>query len=711
MPSRSDPTLGYATDIGRGSKHNQDKLGFYLPDDPRLADIAGSIYVVADGMGPGPSGSLLADKAIRTIVRAYYGAVIEHGRADALAVAMSAADRALRSDVETIESEAEAGVAAVAAVIRDGELIIGQVGEARAYLARDGRAYRLTDDGVEGAHLGRGAPARPIVSDVIPLGPGDRLLLCSDGLYQLVSDEQIVKVIDENTPPEAAGKLIELANSRGGWDNITALVVSPFEVEDRPVPVAPESIPSDIAWGKVAMYGGAIVALAAIMIFRPWRFVEDVRLAALDRAQPTATSALTLPPPTVVPTNTVRPSETPPPTDSFVRIPDVVGETLANAEQAIVASGLVFDEVRLYSSDVAPGYIISQQPEAGTTADPGQSVEVATSLGPAPPTRVFPTAVPPTPTVAASIAPTDTATPPPPPDEGGGGGGGGGGSRRPPPPTEAPPEPTNKPDPPTPKPAPPPVVPLERGVTNSSGMMFASLSRANLDYRISRAGRGAREIDGSTWLRRAQDPTVTSTVTITGTPTITPTDTATPTNTPTPTDTPTPTNTPTDTPTPTNTPTPTPTPTKPAYLPLVVLEKWMLCDPPWFIDDLTEPNDSRGSIRVKPRLCPGLWYRGRLKREDLRTDTVDLFIINPRMSSGIDVELEVPEASAGDYDIFVYGWLDDDPLPGGMSREPAGVDELIELPGLPAGLYWVQIWAQGDEIEEPYRLRWQYRTR
>ena len=149
MAAQHDATLGYATDAGRGSKVNQDKLGFYLPDDARLADLAGQIYVVVDGMGSRDRGAALADLTIRVVVRAYYAAVIEHGRADALAVAIGAADRALRNELAERPDDADAGCALAAAVLRGDELLVGHVGDPRAYLIRDGRPYRLTDDVAE----------------------------------------------------------------------------------------------------------------------------------------------------------------------------------------------------------------------------------------------------------------------------------------------------------------------------------------------------------------------------------------------------------------------------------------------------------------------------------------------------------------------------------------------------------------------------------
>lgn len=706
MSSPTEATFGFATDVGRGSTLNQDKLGYYVPDDPRLADIAGSIYVVADGMGSKERGATLADQAIRVMVRAYYAAVLEHGRTDALAVALSAADGALRQELTERPDEADAGVALVAGVIRGDELVVGHVGDCRAYLVREGLAYRLTDDASDGVHLGRGETPRPAVSDGIPLGPGDRVVLCSDGVYQLVPDEQLAAAVADHPPQDAADKLIALANARGGWDNITAVIVAPFGASARPVPVAPASTSSEVAWDKVALFSGVIMVLAALWIFKPWQDVRGLDFGSLlTAAQPTAT----LPPsptarPTLVPT-LPPPSPTVPPTAERPRIPDVVGESLANARQALFASGIEIDEVRLYSDTVAPGFIMSQDPEGGIEIDPGGTVQIAVSLGPPPPTRAVPTRVPATIEPTVAVTPTLEATPLPPPaatDEPRGGGGG----NRPAPPTAVPPPaPTDKPNPPTPKPEPPPIDPL--GVRDAARSL-PNGARARAGGGPARAA-WRRGLDAH---RLGQAATATATITatssVTATETSTPTLTPTSTNTPTPTATATSTHTPTPTATSTNTPTPTPTPTKPAYLPSLMVDYWALCTERWSIDDVTEPNDQRGSVRIKPVLCPRMSYEGRLYRGGVAPDLQDVFLINPRQNSGIVVSLNVPPASTGDYDVFVYPWLGTDPVAGGEGRQGPGRDELITLPSLPAGLYWVQIWGNGREIRELYSVQWDY---
>jgi serine/threonine protein phosphatase PrpC len=613
--------LGYATDIGRGSEFNQDKLGFYRPDDPRLMSLAGGIYVVADGMGTRERGAALADQAIRALVRAYYSAVRDHGRAEALAIAISAADRNLRQSLTENPDPGDAGVTLAAAVVSGEELVVGHIGDCRAYLVRDSRAYRLADEAGTAAYLGRGAAPEPVVSDRITIGPGDRLLLCTDGLYQLVTDEQIGPIVAGNGAQDAAEKLIAQANARGGWDNITAVVVAPFAtatVAPKPVPAPVIPTANDIPWRTVAMVTAPILAVAALVLLVPWGGLLDGIQSNL-RAQAAATPVIVV---TAIPLVTEEPTATPTEAEptatvpTMVQLKDLTADTLDNALLWAAANGVVLDEIRQYSNTVQPNFIISQSPPRGTALNPGDKVQVAISLGPAPaatrtPTRrailrpTF-TAVPPTPVLGLpTVEATWTLTPEPvgtdddnrprPPQP-----------SQPPPPqaTDKPEPPTPKPEPPTPKPEPseegfaPPHSGRVRGLAaplHANPVPHAAPAPTLWD-RVHRALLGLaqlwRQAFGGTPAgkavpaaapfpvsARAAQETATADVTGTADVTSTPTETATPTieltvtgtitatgtitgtATITPTETLTPTATPTDTSTPTPTDTPTPTPT------------------------------------------------------------------------------------------------------------------------------------------------------
>jgi hypothetical protein len=208
--------------------------------------------------------------------------------------------------------------------------------------------------------------------------------------------------------------------------------------------------------------------------------------------------------------------------------------------------------------------------------------------------------------------------------------------------------------------------------------------------------------------------TPTSTVSATGTVTITATFTPSPTATNTPTNTPTPTNTATSTSTstPTNTATPTYTPTpKPAYLPGIYRDEWLLCSEPWSGIDDPEPNDDPRALPAGLDLCSGEEYVGRLWRPDGPPDQQDWFHFTLRGSGALRVVLKVPRTGAVDYDLWVYPdkWgRPDEENPVGIGDSEPGRDEIIERGRLPAGKYWLRVWALGRESPDPYVLTWQH---
>lgn len=467
MSTASDPTLGYASEGGPGRGANRDKLAFYRPDDPELAQMAGSIYVVADAQGAGEAGARLAETAVRQLVRAYYAAVRDHGRTDALALAFAAADRGLR-EAEGAPAEAgKGGLCAAAAVLCNDSLLIGQVGaRVRVHLVRAGQAYRLTEE-QDPSFLGWGPPARPICSDPIPLGGGDRIVLSSDGCFRRLDEAEIGPVCIAQPATAAAARLLALARAAGSGDDATALVVAPYEQAPAQPVLPPVSLPRfelpQVSWSTVALGAGAILTLAGFLVLGP-QMVRAISRSAANRAAQVAAAPSPSPlPPTAAhtalpqATATAAASATAT-TPARVTVPNVVGLSQADAEQVIKANDLQVSLVRQYSGTVDPGFVISQNPKSGETLEPGQALQIAVSLGqsPATPTRFVrpaiptpqPSPLPPSaepPTAEPTALPTEEDEDDPRP--------------RPEPPTAvpAPPEPTEEPkeEPPTPKPVPP----------------------------------------------------------------------------------------------------------------------------------------------------------------------------------------------------------------------------------------------------------------
>jgi protein phosphatase len=244
--------VGAATDNGQVRDHNED--GYLVDGDLGLV-------AVADGMGGHRGGEVASATAINVLREVY-----TDGRD--LREAVVAANDAVFERSTADDAVRGMGTTMTAGVLaEDGEtLIIGHVGDSRAYLHRGGELKRVTTDHSLVEELLRAGelteeeaerdPRRSMITravgleqgvevDLYPvaLKQGDRLVICSDGLTDMVSETDIAAAIaDESDPEKAARRLIEAANDAGGVDNITAVIVDVVEITDDEVL---EAVPVD----------------------------------------------------------------------------------------------------------------------------------------------------------------------------------------------------------------------------------------------------------------------------------------------------------------------------------------------------------------------------------------------------------------------------------------------------------------------------------
>lgn len=232
---------GAATDVGRMRQVNQD--AFLVEPDQGL-------YAVADGMGGHRGGEVASQVAIEALRDAYRSG-------DDLAGAIAEANLRVFDKGAADPNLHGMGTTVVAAAVLDdghdggagGQVLVANVGDSRAYLFRDGELTQLTEDHSMVADLLREGriteaeaevhPQRNIVTRVlgvyeeveVDLWPvdavaGDRLLLCSDGLVNEVTADQIGAVLRRLADPQdAAAELVRRANEGGGRDNITVVVL------------------------------------------------------------------------------------------------------------------------------------------------------------------------------------------------------------------------------------------------------------------------------------------------------------------------------------------------------------------------------------------------------------------------------------------------------------------------------------------------------
>ena len=223
-----------ATHTGRVRSNNEDAV--YPPVSG--AGEESSLFIVADGMGGHVAGEVASRIAVETATD------ID----DTPARRVIGANHALLLEVAEHPELAGMGTTMTLLEIDDDVARLAHVGDSRAYLLRDGELRQLTGDHTVAAEYvaaGRISPeeaqnhpqrnmitrALGLTQDLLvdeieePIQPGDRFLLCSDGVNAMLDDNGIKEQLAAETPEEAVWGLIEAANAAGGHDNITAVVI------------------------------------------------------------------------------------------------------------------------------------------------------------------------------------------------------------------------------------------------------------------------------------------------------------------------------------------------------------------------------------------------------------------------------------------------------------------------------------------------------
>jgi serine/threonine protein phosphatase PrpC len=247
------------TDVGRKREHNEDNMAYVIPKDPQVMANKGALFIVADGMGGHAAGEVASEIAVDTVSNMYY-----QDDSDDVAVSLLRAIKRANASIHQRAAEnmlrTGMGTTCVTAVLRGNMAYIANVGDSRAYLLRGGqvkqisqdhswvaeqvRAGLLTDDQAR-THAQRNVITRCLGTqaevdvDVFheELNQGDSLVLCTDGLSAMVSEEELQGIVHQFVPQESVYHLVERANENGGPDNITAIVVRVNEVGEEPAGV------------------------------------------------------------------------------------------------------------------------------------------------------------------------------------------------------------------------------------------------------------------------------------------------------------------------------------------------------------------------------------------------------------------------------------------------------------------------------------------
>lgn len=239
------------SDVGRRRKNNEDSF---------LCDESIGLFVVADGMGGHAAGEVASSEAVDTIHgmikrdMATLGAPSEPLDEQRIRVARRLVEGAIQAATYMVYALAEVeqgragmGTTISAALFFSNVVVTGQVGDSRIYQIRGHQAVQLTEDhtlvrwqvkqGLITPEEARVSPHRNVITrsvggreyvevdtQVLELRSGDRYLLCSDGLHGYLQDEEIPAVAGAGGD-QAVAAFVELANRRGGHDNITAVLV------------------------------------------------------------------------------------------------------------------------------------------------------------------------------------------------------------------------------------------------------------------------------------------------------------------------------------------------------------------------------------------------------------------------------------------------------------------------------------------------------
>jgi protein phosphatase len=296
VPAPEPVRFAALTDVGVKRSHNQDACAANPAADAAEWEARGHVFVVADGMGGHAVGEKASAKAVRDIPHLYQ----KHAR-DGVIPALRRAFQETNAGIYTVGQENPEfrglGTTSTALILRPEGAWIGHVGDSRAYRIRDWTVEQLTFDhswvweiarrqGVDPDQLGdfkknviiRSLGPDPEVEVDIegphPVRAGDAFLLCSDGLTNVVTADEIGAVVSTHSPDDAVRFLVTLANLRGGPDNITVLVVRVGEGgPDRPPARRPGIVTRALAawnrqipWPFTVLGAGCLMAALSLMM-------------------------------------------------------------------------------------------------------------------------------------------------------------------------------------------------------------------------------------------------------------------------------------------------------------------------------------------------------------------------------------------------------------------------------------------------------------
>ena len=279
-------TVYARSDVGRVRTNNED--AFLVSDLDTGASLApsavdvdvrdrGLLAVVSDGMGGHAAGDVASALVVESLRKSLSDPAADHSSLQRL---IDGAVRRANADVHAAARATERrgmGATLTAVLVHGTDAYVAEVGDSRGYLLRSGRLRQITKDqsfvqvlidaGVLTPEQAKDSPQKNVIlqamgreQDVqvsigrIRLHAGDRLLLCSDGLSNLVTAAELAAMLGDDAPATVCERMIALANERGGHDNLTAVVAL---VGGDGLPAPEEAEPSRQTIEILQEYAGA----------------------------------------------------------------------------------------------------------------------------------------------------------------------------------------------------------------------------------------------------------------------------------------------------------------------------------------------------------------------------------------------------------------------------------------------------------------------
>ncbi len=279
--------IGNLSDVGRKRTANEDYFGFYQ-------GVFGSLIIVCDGMGGNKGGALASRLAVETIKAHFEKLPTAFDEKAELKLALTKADNLLKERACESDELKEMGSTAVVLLIKENLAFTAHIGDSRIYMIRNNQIHQLTKDhslvqqmvdaniiseeaakehpkrNVITRSLGADGSSEPEIAEPFSIFKKDMFVLCTDGLTGYIDENKIFEVVSNNTVQASCAKLIDMANERGGKDNITVQIVSVVKGKSIPMPNPLKNKTVQLVLSGLLF---TLVLAWAIVTFKPYSFL------------------------------------------------------------------------------------------------------------------------------------------------------------------------------------------------------------------------------------------------------------------------------------------------------------------------------------------------------------------------------------------------------------------------------------------------------